>query len=109
MTRAEWVHHYISQAPNAPAFGTPEWEALPDGPAKVAAVVRAAECWRREGEWSAVTIRLTEEVDALRAAFKRGHDEGWRLWRSSARDHQSAAAIAADVEADYQAWIGGVA
>ena len=35
-----------------PASGLddPEWLALPEGPAKVAAVVRAAECWATEGD-----------------------------------------------------------
>lgn len=103
------MRHYVRQAPDAPAFGTPEWEALPDGPAKVAAVVRAAECWYRDGTTSAVTIRLTDELDARRLAYKQGYDDGWRVWREVGQD-QSPRAIRAEVEADWQAWVsGGVA
>ncbi|HEY9411434.1 MAG TPA: DUF2742 domain-containing protein [Jiangellaceae bacterium] len=47
-----------------PRYGTPEWEALPDGDPRVfAAVVIAAECWRRDGTPEAIAARLRQELE----------------------------------------------
>lgn len=63
----------IARAPGAPSYGSPEWLALPEGsPAKVAAVVRAAECWAVDGD--ELEERLRREVLALSRANKRAED-----------------------------------
>jgi len=44
-------------------YGSPQWDALPDDdPAKWAAVLRAAELWRRHWQPEAITARLFEEL-----------------------------------------------
>lgn len=49
-----------------PAYGTPEWEALPDAdPVKVRAVVDAAEAWRWHCSTEEVTRALRAELDAI--------------------------------------------
>jgi hypothetical protein len=61
-----------------PVYGSDEWEALDAAdPRRFAAVVVAAECWRREGEPDAIEARLRHELaeaDWLAA---------WRLRRMS--------------------------
>ena len=71
-----------------------EWLALPDGPAKVAAVVRAAECWatdleatlerlRAEQESASLAVKLTEDAE-----YVEQRDEHRREWsRKSWRPH----------------------
>ncbi|HEY9410972.1 MAG TPA: hypothetical protein VIP77_15445 [Jiangellaceae bacterium] len=47
-----------------PRYGSPEWEALPTGDARVfAAVVIAAENWRRDGTDEAIAARLRRELE----------------------------------------------
>jgi hypothetical protein len=47
-----------------PDYGSPEWAALPDdSPAKVAACVLAAECWRAETDPAWIAWRLRAELD----------------------------------------------
>jgi hypothetical protein len=65
--RKAWARHYISAAPDAPAYGTPEWLALPDGLEKVAAVVRAAECWQTDLEATLDRLRDEHRAGALTA------------------------------------------
>src|SRR3954471_18487093 len=61
-----WATKFITAGgAGVPDYGSPEWEALPDGPAKVAAVVVAAECWRRYTDPAEVAWRLRIEIDAL--------------------------------------------
>ena len=51
-----------------PRYGTPEWEALPSGdPRLFAAVVIAAECWRRDGTGRTPTDAGRVLLDFLRA------------------------------------------
>jgi hypothetical protein len=71
--RKRWARRMMARAGGpSPAYGTPEWLALPEGDLhKVAAVVRAAECWATEGD--ELEERLRREVEALRAAYK--HDD----------------------------------
>ena len=56
-----------------PAYGSPAWAALPDtDPAKVRAVIDAAESWRRHCTPEAIAGRLRAELDAIdRAATAR--------------------------------------
>ncbi|HEY9411209.1 MAG TPA: hypothetical protein VIP77_16640 [Jiangellaceae bacterium] len=47
-----------------PRYGSPEWEAMPTGDARVfAAVVIAAENWRRDGTDEAIAARLRQELE----------------------------------------------
>jgi hypothetical protein len=68
--RRRWAYRMIQQSPTPPpVYGSPEWLALPEGsPEKVAAVVRAAEAWARQGDDLEANLRL--EVDLSRRAFK---------------------------------------
>ncbi|PSK99756.1 hypothetical protein CLV30_11759 [Haloactinopolyspora alba] len=46
-----------------PRYGSSEWEALgPTDPRRFAAVVAAAECWRRDSEPEAIAARLRAEL-----------------------------------------------
>ncbi len=110
--RRAWAAKYLAVGVGAPAYGTAEWLALPDGPLKVAAVVRAAECWVRESEELPTTLRA--EIDALRAAYKTGEDDGFRVrseshrraWDGRAGCFRPDPRIAAEVEQDWREWVG---
>jgi hypothetical protein len=68
----------------SPSYGSPEWLALPEGDLrKVAAVVRAAECWATEGD--ELEVRLAREVEQLRAAFTRDNDIDYAARRDAHR------------------------
>ena len=113
MTRMEWARRYIAAAPDAPAYGTPEWLALPDGPEKVAAVVRAAECWATEGD--DLEHRLAAELEALRRHDKAAEDAAFHEAATSHRKHWTGRgfrpdpSIEAEVAAEWREWIGGAA
>ena len=70
--RKEWSRPYIRTAPESPAYGTPEWLALPEGPEKIAAVVRAAECWATDGDELEERLRL--QLETSRLAHKQAED-----------------------------------
>lgn len=71
--RQEWAKALLGRATGpVPAYGTAEWLALPDGPAKVAAVVRAAECWAREADDLEARLRYELWWDWMRE--KRAQD-----------------------------------
>lgn len=71
--RKAWARTYIQRGKGSPMYGTPEWLALPDDhPGKVAACVRAAECWATEGD--EYEGRIEHELDALALAHKRIDD-----------------------------------
>jgi hypothetical protein len=65
VSRAEFVVTLLrlgGQVGPIPTYGSPEWEQVPDGdPRRLAAVVRAAECWRLDSEPEAVRRRLVED------------------------------------------------
>lgn len=49
-----------------PAYGSPEWSALPDGhPDKARSVIDAAEAWRRHCSADEVAERIRAELDAI--------------------------------------------
>lgn len=51
--RREWAHRLIGSAAGlkVPAYDSPAFLRLPEGsPQQIAAVVRAAECWARDGD-----------------------------------------------------------
>jgi len=68
--RRSWAYRLLRRCPQPPPiYGSAEWLGLPEGdPAKVAAVVVAAECWATEGD--ELPERLALELENARAAFK---------------------------------------
>lgn len=64
MNRQEYVRRLIDlghRHGDIPIYGSPEWEALDTtDPRRFASVVRAAECWRLDGEPDAIRDRLAE-------------------------------------------------
>lgn len=76
--RRRWEYWLIRKCPTPPPlYGSPEWLALPnDSAAKVAACVRAAACWARDGD--ELPERLAAELDAAREAAKRIEDADYR-------------------------------
>lgn len=78
--------------PDVPAYGTPAWEALPDGPVKVAAVVAAAEAHRRETHPDVIADRLRLELAAARHVAEREAAEAAALAARNVAERVSAAA-----------------
>lgn len=84
---------FIRRAPDAPIYGSEEWLALPDGPAKVAAVYKAAEAWLTEHEEALARLRaehLAAAMEAKRAddaAFVERREAHRRQWSGSWRPH----------------------
>ena len=66
LTRAEFVGRLLDlghSCGDVPIYGSDEWEQLDAvDPRRFASVVRAAECWRSEGEPDAVRARLKQEL-----------------------------------------------
>ena len=75
----------IQQSPTPPPpYGSPEWLALPEGsPARMAAVVRAAEAWA-QGDNLEDHLRL--EVDLSRHAFKADEDDEYQARAAAHRE-----------------------
>jgi Protein of unknown function (DUF2742) len=65
-SRAEFVRRLLDlgrRHGDIPIYGSPEWEQLDVGdPRRFASVVRAAECWRRDGEPGAIREQLEREL-----------------------------------------------
>lgn len=98
----------IARAPGAPSYGSPEWCALPEGsPAKVAAVVRAAECWAVEGD--DLERRLRVEVMALSRANKREEDAEYVGRIQAGAGYYDRRPDRAELEAEFWEWIRGAA
>ncbi len=63
-----WARALIDRASGLlPSYGSPEWDALPDGPEKVAATVVAAEAWRTYWDPAECALRLRIELAAAHA------------------------------------------
>jgi hypothetical protein len=104
--RQAWAQHLINAAPDAPRYGSPEWLALPEShPAKIAAVVVAAESWARDGD--DLEERLRREVLALSRAYMQAEDAEYvaTYQRGYAPDPN----LPAQIEAEYWDWIRGEA
>jgi hypothetical protein len=103
VTRQEWARHLIDAAPDAPSYGSPEWLALPEGhPAKVAAVVRAAECWAVDGD--DLERRLRVEVLALSRANKQAEDAEYVTRMRAGHDRRP---DTAEIETEFWEWVRG--
>ncbi|GAA2097689.1 hypothetical protein GCM10009726_06340 [Nocardioides furvisabuli] len=93
----------IARAPGAPSYGSPEWCALPESsPAKVAAVVIAAESWARDGD--ELEERLRHEVLALSRANKQAEDGEYVAQMNTSPIRRPAPA---ELEAEFWEWIRG--
>lgn len=103
--RQQWARLLIERHPRPPAYGSPEWLALPEShPAKIAAVVVAAECWSMDGD--ALEERLRLEVLALSRANKQAEDAEYVTgYQNPARTLPDPA----ELEAEYWDWIRGAA
>lgn len=104
--RRAWALALIERAEGRPpAYGSPEWLALPDGPAKVAAVVRAAECWVVEHELFEERLAAEQKAAEDRAwqAAQERHRGAWDAQRGRFRPDP---AIAAEIERDWREWVG---
>ena len=104
--RREWALAMMQRA-HGPivAYGSPEWLALPDGPEKVAAVVRAAECWVLDGELTRDRLYAEQKSAEDRAfvAAREAHRAAWDGRRGCFRPDP---AIAAEVEQEWREWVG---
>jgi hypothetical protein len=107
--RKAWSRAYIRRAPDGPVFGSAEWLGLAEGPAKWAAVVRAAEAWLTEAEehlaqldaelrFRALEVKRTE--DAAYRARREAHRKSW-----TGRGFRLDPFIEADVERDWADWV----
>jgi hypothetical protein len=76
--RRQWAYGLIRRVTSpCPSYGSRAWLDLPEGdPAKIAAVVVAAEAWAIDGD--DLERRLHEEVRNSRAAFKATEDEEYQ-------------------------------
>lgn len=82
--RRYWARMHIDADINAPEYGSFAWSALPDShPGKLAAAIRAAECWASEGD--DLEQNLRREIEAMRFAFKAEEDAEYRARASAHR------------------------
>ena len=106
--RRAWAYAYTSQCSSPPpAYGSPEWCALPDGPEKVAAVVIAAEALvnydrLRDLELEALAWAAKQTQDV---AFRDSADAHRRAW--TGRAFRPDPDIAADIEREWREWTRG--
>lgn len=105
MTRQEWAANLIQRGGTmVPPYGSPEWVSLPEGhPAKIAAVVVAAESWARDGD--DLERRLRVEVLALSKSDKQLEDAEYE-----ARMYLSRVLRLPDpkeLEAEFWEWVRG--
>lgn len=110
--RRRWAYGYLSRVSRpGPAYGSPEWLALPEGPEKWASVVRAAECFAIDGD--TLLERLEAEVRFEREAFKATEDAEYLARAAAHRESwtgtgfRASAAIADDIEREWREWAGG--
>jgi hypothetical protein len=82
LNRTEYVRRLLrlgQRYGEIPIYGSDEWEALGStDPRKFASVVRAAECWRRDGEPEAIHQHIADHID---------HNNRFTAWRLRAASH----------------------
>lgn len=110
--RVSWAARLIGAAMKPiPRYGSPEWLALPEGsPAKVAAVVVAAECWARDAD--ELEERLRAEVELSRAAHKADEDAEYVARRDAHRESWTGRGfrpepgLQDEIAAEWAEWMG---
>lgn len=104
VTRQEWAAHLIQRGGTAiPVYGSPEWLTLPEShPAKIAAVVTAAESWASDGD--DLDRRLRIEVLALSRANKWAEDAEYVAQIGVGYDRRP---DTAELEAEFWDWVRG--
>lgn len=112
--RRRWAYGYLRRVSKPPpAYGTPEFLALPEGPEKWAACVRAAEAWAGDGEDLELKLRI--EVEAMQRAYKLAEDTDWNQRREAHEQSWTGTgfrrdpAVDAEVEDEWRAWVNGEA
>ncbi|MCD4525231.1 hypothetical protein [Nocardioides sp. cx-173] len=110
--RRAWAYGYFSRIPKpGPAYGTPEWLALPEGPEKWASVVRAAESWAIDGD--NLIERLEAEIRFEREAFKATEDTEYLARAAAHRESWTGAGfrpdprLADEIEREWAEWSRG--
>lgn len=111
-SRSLWAQGLIARSPEPPPYGSPEWLALPEShPAKIAAVVIAAESWARDGDDLDALLELANkrEDDAefvSRAAY---WQERWSPQGMTAQVFGYAKDdwLDAQIGAEWADWVGG--
>ena len=85
-SRRRWAYRMIRRCPEPPpTYGSADWLALPEGsPAKVAAVIIAAEAWARMGDELEAEIRV--ELDLAWKAHKAAEDAEYRARAAAHRE-----------------------
>lgn len=112
--RRRWAYGLISRCSTPPpAYGSPEWLALPDGPEKTAAVVCAAEAWAIEGDNLLENLRI--EIELSQAAHKAAEDDAYVARRDAhragwtGRGFRPDPALPDELDREWRDWSGGVA
>ena len=100
--RKAWARRFISAAPTDVQYGSDEWLALPEGPAKWGVAIRAAECWQTDREETLQRIEAARKAseDAAYAARIDQHRRNW-----SGRGFRPDPAIADDIEREWLEWV----
>lgn len=104
--RQQWARHLIERNPQPPAYGSTEWLALPEShPAKIAAVVVAAECWAMDGD--ELEERLRREVLALSRANKQAEGAEYVANVALGTAYYDRRPATDEVEAEFWDWVWG--
>ena len=87
------------------AYGSPEWHALPDGPERVASVIKAAESYVIECQLFDERLAAEQKSAEDRAfvAAREAHRAAWDGRRGCFRPDP---AIAAEIEQEWREWVG---
>lgn len=103
--RRAWAVALMLRAEGTPpAYGTAEWVALPDCPEKVAAVVRAAECWVLEHELFLERL-AAEQKSAEDREFQAAKERHRAAWDGQRGRFRPDPAIAAEIEQEWREWL----
>lgn len=106
--RRAWAYRFISRVSTpGVVYGSPEFLAMPEGPEKWGIAIRAAECWASDGDNLKENLRV--ELEAARHADKLLEDAAYRRRRDAHRDgwDRPDPRIAAEIEAEWAAWMSG--
>lgn len=104
--RRAWALGMMSRArgPIVP-YGSPEWHALPDGPERVASVIKAAESYLIECELfdERLAAELKAAEDRAWHAAKERHRASWDARRGTFRPDP---ALEDEIDREWRAWVG---